>query len=476
MKTGVGNIKSTPAAGGSVTTLLQRPDGIRFFAYDSAGEAFVYSAGGPSIFYRTPAGGGESEPLFDLESDNETYHYWASFATPFAPQVMMFDFGAFAVPRSMAAVDLESGRRLELGGGFWPTYSPSGHIIYEASQRDGLWAVPFSLDELEAGDPFRIEERGLRPSVSTNGTLAFVEPQYGGLEQLVWKNRSGEVVGRIGQPQNTIAVPKLSPDETRVAVQGQDQPGPRLRDVWVHDVRSRVKTRITFGPENEDRSAWLPDGDRIAISSQRGDSTDLFVVRPGSGEPPELLLDDEGSQFPYDWTPDGRTLVYATPPQDIWVLQIGDDGETKTRPLIADQFDTYAPTLSQDGLYLAYVSDESGRDEVYVRPLDDPLGRTQVSVDGGAQPRWRGDGRELYYIESGALIAASIAVGPRIQVGAKKKLFSDAEAFAGRGQTYDVTRDGQRFVVVETVERPPPPKIRVVQNWFAKYQGDSRAD
>ena len=133
-------------------------------------------------------------------------------------------------------------------------------------------------------------------------------------------------------------------------------------------------------------------------------------------------------------------------------------------------FDVLAPDLSPDGRFLAYESNESGQHEVYVQPFPRGGGKRQVSTNGGRQLRWRGDSKEVFYVEGDTLVAVSVTTGPTFSVGSPRRLFDAQDAFVGRGHRYDVSADGQRFVMVETLEEPPPPLIRVVENWFAEFR------
>lgn len=468
-------ILSVRAAGGPAKQIFHHVDGVRALAYDAARDRVVFIDGSARQFYSVASEGGKAEPLFaegqPIEGDAMAYGY-ASFPAAAPPGTMLFDYAPFTVHRSMAVREIHSGRQTLIGSGSTPTYDPTGHILYR-NGFEGIWAIPFDLGSLQAaGDPFLVESRGIRPTVSRNGVMVFVEPQYGGTQQLVWKDRSGRIAGTIGRPQHRIVNPDLSPDETRVVVEARDVGDPQQFDIWIHEVKTPQKSKLTFGPQNESTPAWLPDGETIVYSA-RGDSTvDIFALSAAGGGEPEMLVDGEGSQFAFDWTPTGDALIYDTPPQDIWVLELGSDGEGVKRPLVQDQFDTYAPDFSPDGRYFAYVSNESGQDEVYVKPYPEGTWRVQVSLDGGAQPRWRGDGREIYYVDDDTLLAATVESQPELRITERIELFVDAEAFQSRGQQYDVSRDGRRFVVVQTVDERPSPKIRVVQNW---YEGFRRA-
>ena len=182
------------------------------------------------------------------------------------------------------------------------------------------------------------------------------------------------------------------------------------------------------------------------------------------------------------WSPDGRYLIYTevTPVagSDIWYFQRkGGQGEYERAPFLKTVFDERSPDLSPDGRYLAYESNESGSNEIYIQPFPEGGSKRRVSTNGGGQPRWRSDGRELFFVQGNTLVAASVTLAPTFSVGSAKRLFQAEDAFArrgsstmGRAYSYDVSADGQRFVLVEPLEDASTPSIHVVQNWFAEFR------
>ena len=192
-----------------------------------------------------------------------------------------------------------------------------------------------------------------------------------------------------------------------------------------------------------------------------------------------MLFGTPHSEVPFDWSSDEKYLIFdqAGAKMDIMYLRRNQDGRGyESLPFVKTAFDELAPDLSPDDRFLAYESDKSGRYEIHVQPFPDGGTEWPVSVKGGRQPRWRGDGKGLYYVENdNTLVAVSVSTTPTFSVGAPNRLFQDERAFRGRGHQYDVARDGQRFVVVKTLKQPKT-QIRVVQNWFAQFKEQQRAN
>ena len=212
--------------------------------------------------------------------------------------------------------------------------------------------------------------------------------------------------------------------------------------------------------------------DKISFTSRprRNGKADVFIQSVEGGGEPDVLVGTPNNEFGTDWSSDGKYLAYGKG-QDIWYLRRKEDESGyEAVPFIQSAFDENSANFSPDGRFLAYVSDKSGRYEVYVQRFPDGGGRVTVSTNGGVQPRWRGDSKELFYVEDDTLVAVSVTTSPSFSVGAVTRLFEDRGALArARGHHYDVAPDGRRFVLVETLEQPAP-AIRVVENWFAEFR------
>ena len=376
-------------------------------------------------------------------------------------------------------LDLQTGQQQELGSGLSPVYSPTGHILYQSQLWVGdLWALPFSLAEMEpTGEPFPIERDTRRHSISNDGTLVYLH-QVGGAQQLLWRDRAGNKLGRIGQPQSRIGYPALSPDGRRVAVAGNEGGN---SDIWIHEVDRPLKTRLTRYEGTDILPTWSPKGDRLAYSSSRTGDRDLYIIpTDGSQEPTLILTAPEFRQYITDWSTDEKILLFfrrrvGSREYDLWYLERSDDGSSYDAVLfLQSRFNERTAKFSPDGRYVAYSADESGEYEVYIRRFPDAGGRRRVSVNGGSQPRWRVEGEELFYVEGDTLMAVPVSTSPELTVGTPKPLFSSPGLLLkdGNALAYDVTPDGRRFVVWEQIEakQEVQQSIRVVQNWFAEFK------
>lgn len=370
----------------------------------------------------------------------------------------------------IVAHDRKSGRRAVIAEGTNPLHSPGGHVLF--LRGTSLRAIGFSAGSMKpSGEPFLVEQNVTHASVSHDGTLVYVDPGDQ-VQQLVWRDRQGNETGLIGQPQAQMKLPVLSPEGDRVLVAARENTEP---DIWLHDVKRATKTRLTLNDVSDDRPLWHPDGKSFVFSSARRDGNmDIYRQSVEAVGEPESIVRSPAPEFPYTWSKQGALIFDRMAPalSDIWVSEPDEEGGRAESPLIKTEFDELSPQLSSDGRYLAYESNKSGRYEVYVTTFPARDREWQVSAKGGRSPRWRRDGRELYYVESGGkLFAVPIRTSPDFAPRDPIPLFTD-HSLRERGHRYDVTADGKRFVLVKTIQRRPP-VLRVVQNWIA---GLDRAD
>ena len=275
----------------------------------------------------------------------------------------------------------------------------------------------------------------------------------------------------LNAPAQNYANPRLSPEGKRVAVTILGAKG----DIWIYDLSHDTLTRLTFEAIN-DFPLWMPDSRRITYRSNKSGPTNLFW-RPADGSgTEELLAPSQYTQNSTSWSSDGKMLAFVQlnpkTGRDIWILST--EGGLKARPLLATPFDEMGAVLSADNRWLAYVSSESAREEVYVRPVSGSGEKWQVSTDGGTEPAWAHSGRELFYRNGAKMMVIDLAAGAVFTAGKPRLLFEGqfkTTAGTGAGAEYDVTPDGQKFLMIqESSAQSAPRQLEVVQEWFSELK------
>jgi len=449
-----GQLKKVDISGGPPTVLS-----------DEAGQGGCsWNADGVIIFrprangplHRVSASGGTIAPVTTLDaSAAETTHAFPSFL----PDGRRFLYSAVGGGRAMTYVGaLDAADRTFVMQGAGNVHFSRGHLLFVRDRT--LLAQAFDPATLRvAGDPMSIaqdvslgsavgggEIEGGAFAVSPSGLLAYRTGSAELLSRLIWFDRSGRLARAVSDIGDYIDL-ELSPDRTRAAVGALD-PARRTRDVWVFDVvRGLRTTRVTFDAPSEQAPVWSPDATRIAFLSNTGAALSEVRAKDATGSGPAELL---GQGNPRSWSPNGRYLI-ATVRNDLWLLPVGT-GETPV-PLMETPFAENFGQFSSDGRWIAFHSNESGRNEVYVIPFPGPGPKERVSPSGGVYPRWRRDGAELFYLndDNNTLVAVSVdGRGSTFKVGELRPLFEIHPRIAG--YPYDVSADGQRFLVNTLVE------------------------
>ena len=351
-------------------------------------------------------------------------------------------------------------------------YAPPGYLLY--IRDNTLVAQAFDASGMKTtGDPFPIGEGlgidnvgGASFSLSENGVLAFRAGEKGG-QRMLWFDRNGRETPALTEVQD-FADTAISPDGKRFAY---DLTGAGTNtDLWIRDTVRGVSTRFTFEKERDFSPVWSPDGRRIAYSRGNKLAWDLYVKdAAGTGEP-ELLLESAENKFVTDWTKDGKYLIYASAGKDSgWdIYALPMTGEKKPIPLVKTRFSEHGAVVSPDGRYLAYRSNDSGQNEVYVQEFPEAKSKFQVSTNGGVDPFWRGDGREIFYrTRDRRIVAVPVLPGPTFQTGTPQPLFQATFAAVNARGLYRPTADGQRFLVVSPIGREALPPATIVMNWSA---------
>ena len=428
---------------------------------------------------RVPESGGAPEQLFTSEISPGVPGYAYPVFLP-GGRHLLFTVGDPEGP-FIAVLSLETlaWREVTKGGGA-ARYLPSGHLMF--TRAGGLNAIAFDLDRLEArGEPVQIMEEvyagpgrksfGMSAySVSDGGVLVFVP---GGVEaaknRLVWVDRRGLATPLAVDP-GSYEWPRLSPEGRRVAVTDRAVDGPN--EIWVFDLERGTRSLLTSGGYNL-LATWAPDGEAVHFAHV-GEAADGLSVpnlfrrgADGTGDV-EHVVASEHPRFPREITADGRGLLFVEwnpeTARDVWLLPL--DGGGSAEAILASEEDEFAPALSPDQRSLAYVSNESGRYEVYVRSWPDGGGRTIVSIGGGVAPSWAADGSELYYRSGDSLMVVPVERGDRFSAGAPRTLFEGRFQFGIHDSSnYDVAADG-RFLMIETNRRDAAARLHVVTNWF----------
>jgi len=276
------------------------------------------------------------------------------------------------------------------------------------------------------------------------------------------------VLRTFGQPA-LYGSPVLSPDGHQAAVT-IFEPTQRLANIWLFALDTDTSVRFTFGKSGDYGPVWSPDGRQILFSSNRDKKVDLYQKRASGAGAEDRVLESAGAIQPEAWSRDGRFVVFAAAhpntKMDIWVWP--RFGKQDPFPILQTPYDEGQSQLSPDGRFLAYTSNVSGRFEVYVQTFPDPTSRWQVSTEGGADPRWRADGRELFYIAADrSMTAVDVQTHPGFHRGVARALF-DAKVddlWEDTRNHYDVSADGDRFLLVMPVQDPRTTPFDVVVNW-----------
>ena len=354
-------------------------------------------------------------------------------------------------------------------------YDPRGFLFFVVSQDEEsmIWALPFSLERLQAlGEAFPVT-RGLDPSVSSDGTLVYRSSDGSGDRQLAWFDRDGRKLETIGLPHQRIDYPNLSPDGRKVVVVAQDDGS---EDVWVHDVDRPVKSRVTADDRSKRFAIWEPSGRYVSYSFGSDDSgLDLAMRRADGGGEEVLLSSEPGNENGHYWSPDGANLAYLFSGGAFEVYyreRQADGGMGEQIPFLTTKFAERNGPFSLDGRWVLYSSDEPGEFEVYICRFPEGDRRTEVSVGGGTQPRWRGDGKEVFFVRGETLMAVPISLDETAQIGDQVELFEHSGLrHGGTVAQYDVAADGQRFVVRDYVSADQePPAIHIVENWYEEFR------
>ena len=345
-----------------------------------------------------------------------------------------------------------------------------------------MFAVRFDPERGQVvGEPARVMDglmsgvvNGGQFATSRSGALVYLTSSAVNERGFIWVDRAGRTTA-IDFEKRTYGVQGLSPDGRRVATSVYDGLNPR--EVWVGDLERGTMSRLTGdGPLNS-APIWTPDGSRVTFNSRRDSAAtqNIYWARADGSGSVERLTSSDGAQVPNDWSPDGKTLLFYETNQatgyDLWTMTL--DRERTVKPLLATPYNELAARFSRDGRYVAYVSDRSGRLEVYVQPFPGPGDVRLISTDGGTEPVWARSGRELFFRQGEKMMVVDVVTGPGFSTSLPRLLFEgryEVSFLVPGSRFYDVSPDGQRFLMLKSSAASAPRQIHLVVNWFEELK------
>jgi Tol biopolymer transport system component len=474
-----GKLKTIDAAGGPPSTVADAPLGHGGSWSQEGVIVFSPTESGP--LQRVPASGGAASPATTLDAAREASHKFPWFL----PDGRHFLFSSLRPRDSALEVGVLDSKEVKA------VAQINSNAIYAEGRllflrENTLMAQPFDVGRLvTTGDAAPVAEQVGRVltdpiglfSAAATGLLAYQADSAAASIRLTWFDRTGRSSGTIGEPAEFTAV-EISPDQKSVAASVNDSGN---RDIWIYDVARGLRTRFTFDPAVDADPVWSPDGRTIVFRSDRSGNFGIYRKSADGTGAEELLYGDTLQGRPTSWSLDGKFLLYTAiglqTTDDIWVLPLmlrQTGAAAKPFPFLQTPFSELYARFSPDGHYIAYQSNESRRSEIYVAPFPGPGGKRQISTSGGTFPRWRRDGEEIFYIgPDRRLMAAEVnSKGDTIEAGQVRPLgIFAARAGTGTGvflgYQYDVSPDGQRFLVMAAPEQNIVPPLTLVQSWTA---------
>ncbi len=454
---GLQKVRST---GGPSVFLAQFPSSPN--GMDWADDGWIYYAHQGEI-WRLPENGGESERL--LENDlSASRGFGQPFMIPGTSSLLCSSRTGVGGTGELFVFDLESKeiKALERQGTN-PRYLPTGHIVF--AQTDRVFVVPFDVDEMRITgqatpvlDRAWVDQGQVQADIADNGTVVYLPNSRGETQALVSVNINGRVEELVpeGLPFASINDPRISPDGRRVMLSVD------TGAIWMLDLDTQTPTLMTeegFYPQ------WSPDGREMIFGSTRNKTFDIYRRPVDLSRPEELVLDLENNLRAGDWTRQGPVVIREEIPGKGMDLRVWPDpGDPSSMVNLLDgPDDELAPIVSRDGKWLAYVSNYSGIDEVYVTGFPKPDARYKISMKGGHSPTWAPDGKNLYYFQSNRMIAISIETEPRFRVTGREELFDGEYVHYRWSRQYDIHPDGESFVMIKN---PPRGNVEVVTRWF----------
>jgi predicted Ser/Thr protein kinase len=471
-----GKLKKLELSGGRPQIICDAPsarggtwnkDGVILFTPDARAGVGLY---------RVMASGGTATPASKLDTNRgELSHRWPMFLPDGTHYLYMA--ANFAGRKGVDGIfvgSLDSNeKRFVVEAAANAAFAAPGYLIFYRDK--ALLAQRFDVKRFAlTGEAATIlNDIEFQPQVkravfgaSETGLLVAQTGSGVALSQLIWFDRNGKELGALGKP-DVFGNVSLAPNGKSVAVSMTDIASQNT-DIWTYDLQGDSAKRLTFDPSADSVPIWSPDAARLVFASNRLSFNDLYVKNSDGAQEEKNVLQDDIDKFPNDWSRDGKYILY-TRHADLWFENL---------PKLEKSLFLKAPSLlrngqfSPDGKWVAYASNETGKWEIYVTSFPEPRGKWQVSVGGGEQPRWRGDGRELFYLSSDSkVMAVPVTIGANFEARTPVALFQAAprqpipifDLFV-----YDVSRNGQRFLINTQVKQPDSAPMSIVLNWTAK--------
>jgi serine/threonine protein kinase/Tol biopolymer transport system component len=470
-------LKTVGTAGEAPEKICDAPGNNRAGAWNRD-NVIVFSSN--NVLSRVSSSGGTPVQLTSLNlSRAETLHTLPSFL-PDGRHFLFMVYSQQIADRAIYLGSLESKETKRLLSVRSPAAYSSGNLLYVDS--GALVAQPFDPKMLTlSSSPVRVAGQVANFSVSENGVLAYraAPPPNIPVSQYVWFDRAGKQVSTAaGEPGAYLPYWSLSPDSKQVAATRIDLATSNV-DIWVVDLERGISSRLTSDPLPDGDGRWSPDGLRIAYTTQEKGNRDIYEKRANGIGPETPVLNSPEPESLDDWSPDGRYIVYRTGANTNTIYALPMFGDRKPFPVIESEFNKDGSHVSFDSEWLAYNAIESGSSQVYVVSFPKPDQKRQVSIDGGVQPHWRKDNKELYYLSpAGKMMVVDMTTAPSLSSATPRVLFDTGLANPSfDGDDYAVTPDGQRFLVLKPLSvqpaAAPQPPVTILVNWIATLKSSN---
>jgi serine/threonine protein kinase/Tol biopolymer transport system component len=479
-----GQLKTIAASGGPAQVICPAPEG-RGGTWNRDG-VIVFAPSPLGGLFRVPATGGAPVAVTKLDTArHEDTNRWPGFLPDgrhFLYLARTTDIGSSKI--RVGSIDSAEPVSI-VGAAGNPLYVPPGYLLYP--QGNLLVVQPFDADRFRvSGETVPIADQVSFNgnvnyssfSVSANGVLAYTRAVGEGVSELTWTDRNGKILGKVGEPGGYFG-PSLSPDGRKLAVEVFDSRTSANSDIWVYDLTQGSRTRLTFSQSNERNRlpVWSPDGSKILFSSDRGGHSQIYEKSVSGVDKEHVVSPSEGHRYATTWSPDSQFVAgFQENPQHggLEFLVLSRSAGDKTIPFLpgVPSLSRFTfPRISPNGKWIAYISWESGRGEVYVSSFPSGNGKWQISTNGGNDPHWRRDGKELFFISrDDALMSAEISEQNGSPVVGKIQSLFRTHRVASPSWVYDVSPDGRRFLFNSLLQPSAPEPISLVVNWDAELK------